>query len=65
METEDVGRVLNEYFTFVFTREKEDVGAEFGERDCEVPEQFDMGSEQVLEILVGLKVDKFPGLDEL
>ena len=38
---------------------------ELGERDCETLEEIIIGSDKVLEVLVGLKVDKSPGLDEL
>jgi len=65
VEPEDIGRVLNEYFTSVFSCEKEDVGTEFGERDCEDLEQFNIGSEELSEVLVGLKVDESPGPDKL
>jgi len=65
VEEKNIGRELNKYFTSVFTHENEEVVVELGERDCEAPEKIIIGSDELLEALVSLKVDKSPGPDEL
>jgi len=61
VEPEDIGKVLNKYFTSVFTQENEDDGLELKERDYEVLVQIYIEKDKVLEVLAAVKVDNPPG----
>eukprot|EP00061_Rhincodon_typus_P010329 g34541.t1 len=44
VKLQDIGKVLNEYFSPVFTLEKENVVTEFRKKNCEKLAQFDIGN---------------------
>ena len=62
-EPEEIAEVLNEYFTSVFTVEKDLGGCTTGLRRTEKFEFVDIKKEDVLEILNSIKIDKSPGPD--
>ena len=64
-DVEDMGRVLNEFFVSVFTREREYVDMVIQEEQCEILGKIIIMREEVLEELKSLKVGKSPGPDGL
>lgn len=64
-DPEDIACVLHEYFTSVITQVNEDECIDLGESVCEVLEQIDRGSDKLLEVLAGLKVEKSLVLSDL
>eukprot|EP00061_Rhincodon_typus_P014451 g41474.t1 len=65
VKLQNVGGVLKEYFSSVFTLEKEKLDMEFRKRDCEELAKFVIGNGEILEALSGLKTEKSPGPGEL
>eukprot|EP00061_Rhincodon_typus_P004021 g21573.t1 len=57
--------ILNEYFTSVFTVEKDMKSRELGEVDNNILKNVHITEEEVLNILKLIKVDKSPGPDQV
>eukprot|EP00061_Rhincodon_typus_P002769 g18414.t1 len=63
--TEEMGEVLNEYFSFVFTVEKDVKTWELGEISGDILGTVHITVEKMLEILDCMKVDKSPSPDQI
>ena len=59
------GRVLNDYFASVFTKEKDLVDDESGKGCVDSLSQVEIKKEEVLGFLRNIKIDKSPGPDEI
>eukprot|EP00061_Rhincodon_typus_P002012 g16373.t1 len=64
-EVEEVEDVLNEYFTSVFTSERDPDVCEDSMKQADMLEQVDVRKEDVLRILKNMRIDKSPGPDRL
>ena len=65
MESVEIGEVMNEYFSSVFTKERGHVFEEEKVLQANRLEEVDVRREDVLAVLNKLKVDKSPGPDEI
>eukprot|EP00061_Rhincodon_typus_P003316 g19785.t1 len=65
LESEEVGKVLNEYFASVFTCERDLLVCEDSMKQEDMFKQVDVRKEDVLEILKNMRIDKSPGPDRI
>jgi len=64
-EPHEIGEILNEYFSLVFTVEEGMDVRELEEINTDVLRSVHFTEKEVLDVIKGIMVDKFPGPEEM